>query len=157
QSVPVIGACSASESGKASGGDSTAPGPGQWQLSIGYRSQRSAKHFVGTVEQKQRQQLGTAIINNINLFDVALSYTIKPRLTLSAGVPVMFAKRKRPGMVGVAGSPDQIFHSAGIGDISLGARMWMIRPPSESRQNIAFGVSLKLPTGKPDVTDTVMT
>ncbi len=34
--------------------------------------------------------------------------------------------------------------------------MWLIRPPSESRQNVAFGVGLKLPTGKPDVTNTFM-
>ncbi|HZS06109.1 MAG TPA: hypothetical protein VFD58_14815 [Blastocatellia bacterium] len=160
QSVPVIGACSSSQSGTTSGGDSSTPGPGQWQLSIGYRSQRSARHFVGTVEQKQRQELGTAIVNNIHLFDVALSYTVTPRITLAVGVPIMYAKRKRPGALDlprVQNSPDQIFHSVGIGDMSVGARMWLIRPPSESRQNIAFGVSFKLPTGKPDVTDTVMT
>src|SRR5215475_13289916 len=64
-------------------------------------------------------------------------------------MPIMFAKRK-------SGSSTRIFHSSGIGDISLGARMWLIRPPSETRQNIAFGVGLKLPTGKPDVTNTFL-
>ena len=153
QSVPVIGACagSSAEGQELSGGDSNTPREGQWQLSVGYRGMRSARHFVGTVEQKQRQELGTAIVNKVHLFDVAVGYTLTPRVTLTASVPIMFAKRKRPGV------PDQIFHSSGIGDISLGARTWLIRPPSESRQNIAFGVSLKLPTGKPDVTDTVTT
>src|SRR5262249_60140725 len=112
---------------------------------------RSARHFVGTVEQKQRQELGTAVINKVHLFDVAVGYTLTPRLTLTAGVRIMFAKRKN------GSNPDRIFHSSGIGDISLGARMWLIRPPSESRQNIAFGVGLKLPTGKPDVKNTFMT
>ncbi len=162
QSVPVIGACSGSSANgqELSGGDSNTPHEGQWQLSVGYRGMRSARHFVGTVEQKQRQELGTAIVNNIHLFDVAVSYTLTPRITLAAGVPIMFAKRKRPGALDrnrFPNAPDQIFHSAGIGDVSLGARIWAIRPPSESRQNIAFGVSLKLPTGKPDVTDTVTT
>ncbi|MFN0107720.1 MAG: hypothetical protein ACKVZH_02620 [Blastocatellia bacterium] len=167
QSVPVIGACSSHSStgdsasgASASGGDTNTPGKGEWQISVGYRGQRSSKHFVGVVEQKQRQVLGTAIINNIHLFDVAVSYTATPRLTFTVGMPVMFAKRKRPGSLDlprIPNSPDQIFHSAGIGDVSIGARMWVLRPPSESRQNIAFGVGLKLPTGKSGVTDTVPT
>src|SRR5215468_12564403 len=112
---------------------------------------RSARHFVGTVEQKERQEQGTAVVNKVHLFDVAVGYAVTPRLTLTASVPIIFAKRKS------GRTPDRVFHSSGIGDISLGARMWLIRPPSESRQNIAFGVGLKLPTGKPDVTNTFKT
>jgi hypothetical protein len=112
---------------------------------------RSARHFVGTVEQKERQEEGTAVVNKVHLFDVAVGYALTPRVTLTASVPIMFAKRKS------GRTPDRIFHSNGIGDISLGARMWLIRPPSESRQNVAFGVGIKLPTGKPDVTNTFMT
>jgi len=152
--VPVIGACaskSSSDSQEISGGDSNAPREGQWTLSIGYRDIRSARHFVGTVEQKERQERATAVVNKVHLFDVAVGYALTPRLTLTASVPIMFAKRKN------GRTPDRIFESNGIGDISVGARMWLIRPPSESRQNIAFGVGLKLPTGKPDVTNTFMT
>jgi hypothetical protein len=35
--------------------------------------------------------------------------------------------------------------------------MWLIRPPSESHQNVSFGLGLKLPTGRSGVTDTVNT
>ena len=154
QSVPVVGACVSSSSSDGqvfSGGDSNAPGEGQWTLSFGYRGMRSARHFVGTVEQHERQEEATAVVNKVHLFDVAVGYALTPRLTLTASVPIMFAKRKS------GRTPDRVFHSNGIGDISLGARMWLIRPPSETRQNIAFGVGLKLPTGKPDVTNTFMT
>ena len=154
QSVPVVGAYASSSSSDGqdiSGGDSSAPGKGQWTLSIGYRGIRSARHFVGTVEQKERQEQATAVVNKVHLFDVAVGYALTPRVTLTASVPIMFAKRKN------GRTPDRVFHSSGIGDISLGARMWLIRPPSESRQNVAFGVGLKLPTGKPDVTNTFMT
>jgi hypothetical protein len=152
QSVPVVGACAgSSEEGQGiSGGDSNAAGKGQWTFSVGYREMRSARHFVGTVEQKERQERATAVVNKIHLFDVAVGYTLTPRITLTASMPIMFAKRK-------SGSSTRIFHSNGIGDISLGARMWLIRPPSETRQNIAFGFGIKLPTGKPDVTNTFMT
>src|SRR5262249_61030608 len=74
-----------------------------------------------------------------------------PRATLASSMPIMYAKRKN------GSTHDRIFHSSGIGDVSPGARMWLVRPPSESRQNIAFGVGLKLPTGKPDVTNTFRT
>lgn len=153
QSVPVVGACagSSTEGKDLSGGDSSAPGEGQWTLSIGYRGIRSARHFVGTVEQHERQELATAVVNKVHLFDVAVGYALTPRVTLTASMPIMFAKRKS------GRTPDRIFRSNGIGDISLGARMWLIRPPSESRQNIAFGVGIKLPTGKPDVTNTFVT
>jgi hypothetical protein len=165
QSVPVIGACSGSvhngvDRSDVTGGDASAPRQGQWQIAIGYRGQRSAKHFVGTVEQHERQELGTAIVNNVHLFDFAASYTATPRWTFSVGVPFMYAKRKRPGALDlprITNSPDQIFESVGFGDVTIGARAWVIRPPSESRQNVAIGVSLKLPTGKKDVTSTVPT
>jgi hypothetical protein len=159
QSVPVVGACAGSSSldGQgSSGGDSNAPGEGQWTLSIGYRGMRSARHFVGTVEQRQRQEQATAVINKVHLFDVAVGYALTPRLTLTASVPIMFAKRKS-GFESRTHPNDQIFRSNGIGDISLGARMWLIRPPSESRQNIAVGFGIKLPTGKPDVKNTFLT
>jgi len=45
----------------------------------------------------------------------------------------------------------------GIGDISLVGRVWLLRPPSESRQNVSFGFGLKLPTGNKGATDTVNT
>ena len=115
-------------------------------MSFGYRGMRSARHFVGTVEQHERQEEATAVVNKVHLFDVAVGYALTPRLTLTDVVEIIFAKRKS------GRTPDRVFHSNGIGDISLGARMWLIRPPSETRQNIAFGVGLKLPTGKPDVT-----
>src|SRR5262249_23071645 len=112
---------------------------------------RSARHFVGTVEQTRRQELATAVVNKVHLFDVAVGYTLTPRVTLTASMPIMFAKRKN------GSNHDRIFHSSGIGDVSLGARMWLVRPPSESRQNIAFRGGLKLPTRKPDVTNSFRT
>lgn len=34
-----------------------------------------------------------------------------------------------------------------IGDITIGTRAWILRPPTESGANIGVGISLKLPTG----------
>jgi hypothetical protein len=37
---------------------------------------RSARHFVGTVEQKERQEQATAVVNKVHLFDVAVGYAL---------------------------------------------------------------------------------
>ena len=39
--------------------------------------------------------------------------------------------------------------------MSIGARFWLFRPPTETRQNIQFGFGIKLPTGDPNVTNLV--
>jgi hypothetical protein len=134
---------------------------GRWQIGIGYRKQLSHRHFVGTEEQKIREQQGTEIVNDIHLFDVALTYAVSRRFNLTVAVPIQIAKRTRPGQLdrlrGIPNAPDQVFHSAGIGDITIMGRMWLLKPPSESGQNISFGIGLKLPSGKPDVMNRVMT
>jgi hypothetical protein len=124
---------------------------GQWQIAIGYRRQVSFRHFVGTVEQKEREEQRTAIYNYVNLFDVGLTYAVTRRSSISVGIPFMFATRFRQS------TPDQATQSAGLGDISMSFRTWLLPPPAESGQNISIGVGVKFPTGKPDVRDTVVT
>lgn len=134
---------------------------GKWSLSVGYRKQASSRHFVGTQEQKQRDALNTPIVNNIHLFDIGVSYQFNPRWSFSASVPFMVANRERPKELDLVNNRptagDQRFHSAGIGDASIGARMWLFRPPTEWKGNIQLGFSLKMPTGNDNVTDTVPT
>jgi hypothetical protein len=121
----------------------------RWHLSIGFRKQRSHRHFVGTEEQKQRAEQGTEVVNNIYLYDAALTYDVNRRFNITAAIPFMKATRRR-------GTSPQIFHSFGFGDLSVMGRMWLFKEPSESRQNISFGVGIKFPTGKSNVTDTVL-
>ncbi len=155
--APVIGAACAN------GADTGARGNKHWQLSIGYRKQRSHRHFVGTEEQHEREELETEIVNDIHLFDAAVSYEFKSRYSLSASVPFMFATRTRPGTLDIPTlkrpGPDQVSHAVGFGDVSVGVKAWVLDPNREERprQNIAFGVSLKIPTGREGVSDTVQT
>jgi hypothetical protein len=157
----VLGAACATGTDAASRGDSYLSAR-RWQLSVGYRKQRSHRHFVGRVEQHEREEAETQIVNDVHLFDVAATYALTPRYNISVSVPFMFAERTRPGNLdrannnGVPG-PDQVSHSSGIGDVSVAARMWVIRPPSETRQNLSIGVGVKIPTGEPGVQDTIQT
>jgi hypothetical protein len=122
--------------------------PGKWTVSFGYRWQDSFRHFVGDVEQPQRVAENTQQENKIHLFDVALSYRVSRRWTLAVSGPVMDADRINHRTGGIT-------HSAGLGDMSFGAKFWIWRPPTESRQNIQVGFSLKVPTGKPNVTSLI--
>jgi hypothetical protein len=157
----VLGAACATGTDAATRGDSYLSAR-RWQISVGYRKQRSHRHFVGTEEQHEREEAETEIVNDVHLFDVSATYAVSPRYSLSFSVPFMFAKRTRPGTLDRARNngqpgPDQVFHSRGIGDISVSGRAWLIRPPSETRQNVSFGIGVKIPTGEAGVQDTVQT
>jgi len=148
QSTPLVGVeCAAGNQGSGShnGGlfDSS-----RWSLSVGFRKQRSHRHFVGTTEQTQRATAGTEVVNNTYLYDVALTYFINNRFNITASAPFQRSTRRR-------GTSDQIFHSVGIGDVSITVRMWLHKAPAEASWNLSFGVGVKLPTGKDNVENTV--
>ncbi len=156
----MIGAACASGAAQSGDGGSFLK---RWQLYIGYRKQRSHRHFAGTVEQHEREEAETEIVNDVHLFDLGLTYNFKRRYSLSVGVPFMYATRTRPGTLDTRTlgrpGPDQVSNSAGIGDVAVTARAWVLDPAREEspRQNISFGFGVKLPTGNEGVRDTVQT
>jgi len=103
---------------------------------------------VGDVEQPQRVAQDTQQENKIHLFDVSVNYRVSRRWSLTMSAPIMDADRINHRTNGLT-------QSTGIGDMSVGARFWVWRPPSESRQNVEIGFSLKVPTGKPNVTSLI--
>ena len=135
--------------------------PGDWQVAIGYRWQKSDRAFIGTEDQVDRRRLGLISINRIHLFDVGVTYGVTPRFSVSASIPFMIASRTRPGNVdrlaGFPNAPDQVNKSVGFGDLAISGRVWLARPPAEKRQNISIGFGLKFPTGKKNVSTVVDT
>jgi len=120
----------------------------RWQVFVGYRWQRSFRHFRGDHEEANRIEEGTEVENKLHQFDVGVNYQVSPRWSVNAGAPIMTVDR-------ISHGPGTVTESSGIGDMSVGAKFWILRPPSESRQNIQVGFSVKLPTGNPNVTDRV--
>jgi hypothetical protein len=123
--------------------------PNRWQIGIGYRNLHSHRHFVGSEEQNNRKEQGTEVNNKIHLLDFSVNYQINPRWSLSASVPVAFNDRWNQR------TPSQVTYANGVGDIVVSARMWVFKPPTESRQNILIGFGVKFPTGNPGVTNIV--
>ena len=125
-----------------SSGTPTDPTRKPWTVSLGYRYQPSFRHFVGTVEQKQREVLGTQIRNTYHLFDFAVSRQLTPRWSVQASIPLLFAHRNQ------LYNPRGEYQVNSFGDMTLGGRMNVWRPSNERFSNIQLGFALKLPTGK---------
>ena len=111
-------------------------------MTVAYRYQPSFRHFVGTVEQKQREVLRNQIENIYHLLDFGVERQLTKRWSVSASLPVLFAHRNQ------LYSPSGRYVVNGIGDLSIGARSWIFKPPTESGDNISVGASIKLPTGR---------
>lgn len=117
-------------------------------ITTGYRVYNSWRHYVGTVEQKQREELHNAVLNHVNLFELDLNYQLTPRLSIIASVPGMEATRHHES------DPSNYFRSGGIGDVTVGVHSWIFRPPTENRGNVSISGQLKLPTGINDAKGT---
>jgi hypothetical protein len=122
--------------------------PRRWQVDVDYRYFHSHRHFVGPEEQKQRAANRSEVNNIVHVINVAATYEVNSRFSLSMSAPLYFSQRYGQS------TPDLRTHAYGLGDITLTGRTWLFHNPSESRQNIAVGFGIKLPTGAYDVTNT---
>ena len=118
----------------------------KWSITTGYRFQPSSRHFVGTVEQKQREVLGNQIQNTYHLLDVTIERQLTPRFSVNTTVPMVFSYRNQLYVPRMETRVDS------LGDVTVGGHMWVFRPPTENGGNIGVGMSLKTPTGRYNVT-----
>ncbi|HEY2931400.1 MAG TPA: hypothetical protein VGK99_06595 [Acidobacteriota bacterium] len=125
---------------------------GKWQVFTGYRFQRSDRHFVGKVEQKNRLSEGSEVLNNIHLMDFGATYSFNERLSMSVSMPLLIADRSQRS----AGSRFTT-ETNGIGDLAVSGRTWLGNPSTHSQQNISVGLGVKFPTGEPGNSDTFLT
>lgn len=127
----------------------------RWQVSFGWRYQKSDRHFVGTDEQEERQEEGSEVINHLNIGDLGVRYSFDPRTSLSVSVPFLLATRssalRAPNREIVGRTEVQ---ANGLSDMTVVARRLMIDPAKRPKGNVSVGAGIKIPTGKEDVTDT---
>jgi hypothetical protein len=135
--------------------------PGVWTAAVSHRWQRSDRHFVGDIEQEERQAEDSQIINNIHIVDLSVSYAISKRVTATLAVPFSFATRRHnledERLVNEFGNEQVIGHyyteANGLGDVKLLATTWLLKPERNKRQNISLGIGVKFPTGEKDAKD----
>lgn len=132
---------------------------GHLQFGATYRYFKSYKHFRGDVEEHERVEDGTEVINLAHSMDLSLVYAITDRINLSQNIPLIYYDRsslyEHYGNSETA-NPDRLrFHTgaAGVGDIRFTGNYWLFKPGKDSSGNISIGAGIKLPTGNSYVTD----
>jgi hypothetical protein len=138
-------------------GEDTYLQAGQWQATLGYRWLHSDRHFVGAVEQPQRQERGDEVINDSHFFDLTATYAVTKRLSLNLTLPFVYSDRSsKYEHLGNNPPTNPRFHTqaAGLADIRLTSSFWLLDPEKHHDGNFALGVGIKAPTGDAEATDT---
>jgi hypothetical protein len=124
-----------------------------WLATVGYRHIHSMRHYVGDVEQTQRQVLGNQVINSQNFLDFSLQYAITPRWSIGATLPYETSSRSQVAVINGSNFRYST-HAGGIGDAQVTAYAWLLDPSKPRTGNIQLGLGIKLPTGVDNATDT---
>lgn len=121
-----------------------------WQLNFNNRYFKSYKHFIGTIEQKEREQNNTEVINHSYSLDITLSRYFNTRWSMAFTVP--FISNSRSSLYEHGGNNGgknarHSTHSVGVGDMRVTANYWLLNPVTNQKGNIQAGLGFKLPTG----------
>ena len=121
-----------------------------WTFTLNNRYFKSYKHFVGTVEQKERVENGTEVINHNFSTDFFFQKRFNRRTSIGFNLPVI--SNARSSMYehgGNTGGPSarRSTHSFGIGDARAALYYWITDPAKSRKWNVQAGLGIKLPTG----------
>jgi hypothetical protein len=119
--------------------------PSKWVLNVNNRYFKSFRHFIGTVEQKQRVEQGTQVINHAYTLDLSLTRNLNKWWSFAVDAPILADSRS--SLYEHDGKTRHSTYSFGIGDIRFSAYRWMIDPSKFPKGNIQLGLGIKLPTG----------
>ncbi len=121
-----------------------------WQMNINNRYFKSYKHFVGTIEQEEREKNNTEVINHNYSVDLTATRFFNSRWSLSVTAPFIFNTRsslyEHGGNAGGEGARHST-QSLGLGDMRVAVYRWLLDPAKHHKGNIQAGMGLKLPTG----------
>ena len=126
--------------------------PGQFEFSFSTRTSTADKHYNGDVEQVQRQELGTYVLNKQHAYDFALRYQASHRLGFTASIPLIDASWALPYPLAPAPGDRVPQRGVGLGDLTVTGRYWLLDPLKHARGNVEVGLGLKMPTGSADDT-----
>lgn len=130
--------------------------PGEWQVSLSSRNLVSNDHYNGKDEQVQRQTLQNYVTNRQNLVDISVSRAMTKRLALTAAIPYVNSSwASRDPLQPLPAPRHEIAQNGrGLGDITVGARYWILNPDTHLKFNFTAGAGVKMPTGNAAAQDT---
>ena len=132
------------------------PLAGDLSGAIGWRYQKSDRHYVGSEYQGRRDELGNQVINHTNMIDLSLRYQWTRRVELAVGVPYFASTRSQT----LNTTPDLTRYQTaarGIGDVMVATRRWIFDPDTHPGRNLQLGAGVQIPTGVDNAQDTFQT
>lgn len=128
--------------------------PGEWQLAASYRQFTADHQYQGTELNPAVTSLGTQVISRMKYLETNAAYAFTTQWNASVTVPLIVnASSNRALPSTISGSPRFVHSTAGLGDMTVGIRRWLLNCDANPHQNIAIGVGLKMPTGNSNATD----
>lgn len=137
---------------------------GEFQIGTSYRYFHSFRHFIGSVEQPQRQTKGGGFDENgrekgnaVNIYshaiDLNLSYALTNRIQINVSIP--YVSNERSQVLAVKKDSDgqttegirYSVYAKGLGDIRINSTFWVFDPAKATQGNLLIGAGLKLNTG----------
>jgi hypothetical protein len=140
------GMCTMDHADMASGNNSSG-----WIFNANNRYYHSYKHFIGEVEQTQRVEAGTEVINHAYTMDATVTRILNNRWSLSFDMPII--SNTRSSLYEHGGKDRHTTSSFGLGDVRFSAYYWVLNPAKSHKVNVQVGLGLKLPTGDYRYTD----
>ncbi len=132
-------------------------GKGDIQVGANYRYFHSFRHFVGTEEQPQRQDLGNAVNIYSHAIDLNLSYGLSDRLSAYVTLPYVNNERSQTLTLTKDAASKALtrysVYAKGIADVRFGLNYWIIDPKKSTKGNLSIGAGIKLATGSYTATD----
>lgn len=122
-----------------------------WLLNINSRYFSSFNNYIGNTKQSTPPQ--DESVNHVYTTDFVLTRMLAKGWSLSFSLPFTANSRTSSLEHGGAGTTRHTTHSFGVGDISLTAYKWLLKPAANQNWNIQLGLGVKLPTGAYDYTD----
>ena len=132
-------------------------GKGEIQVGANYRYFHSFRHFVGTEEQPQRQELGNAVNIYSHAIDLNLTYGLSDCLSAYVTIPYVNNERSQT-LTLIKDSTSKALtrysvYAIGIADVRFGLNYWLINPKKVTKGNLSIGAGVKLATGSYTTTD----
>ncbi len=127
------------------------PKKGTFEFSLGYRDLYSDRHFRGTHEETERQELENDVRNDVQSYDMNLSYWLTDRWKISAGLPYITADRS--SLYEHDFQNRYTMKADGIGDLRLMGFYESLFTKGKHPKGLTLGFGLKLPTGSDHVRD----
>jgi len=116
-----------------------------WQINIQNRYFNSFRHYIGTVQQKQRLVQHTEVINHVNTLDISIARNLNKRVSLSVDLPILDNSRSQRSHFG--NMDRYVTHSFGLGDMNISIYRWMLDPVTSHKGNFQLGLGIKFATG----------